>query len=75
MKEFWENKDGVHLVGRSVQSGGEFTLCGDSFDIAGTESDFEAGELVKTSKSRSMIWLAMPANAATEMGITFASLK
>lgn len=44
MKEFLENKDGVHLMN------GEFTLCGDSFDIAETESDFEAGTLVATRK-------------------------
>lgn len=30
MKEFMENEDGVHLVN------GEFTLCGDSFDIGET---------------------------------------
>lgn len=44
MKEFLENDDGVHLMY------GEFTLCGDSFDIAETESDFEAGTLAKTRK-------------------------
>lgn len=43
-KEFRENKDGVHLMY------GEFTVCGDSFDIAETESDFEDGPLVKTRK-------------------------
>lgn len=44
MKEFRENDDGVHLMY------GEFTICGDSFDIAETESDFEDGSLVVTRK-------------------------
>jgi hypothetical protein len=44
MKEFRENADGVHLMY------GEFTLCGDSFDIADTEEGFEEGPLVKTRK-------------------------
>jgi hypothetical protein len=44
MKEFRENKDGVHLMY------GEFTICGDSFDIAETEPDFEAGSLIITDK-------------------------
>lgn len=43
-KQFLENKDGVHLML------GEFTMCGDSFDIAETESDFEEGHLAETSK-------------------------
>ena len=42
--EFLENKEGVHLMY------GEFTLCGDSFDIAETEEDFPDGPLVATSK-------------------------
>lgn len=48
MKEFLENDKGVHLAG--VGHGGEFTLCGDSFDIAETEDDYEDGHLVLTKK-------------------------
>jgi hypothetical protein len=48
MREFLENDKGVHLVG--VGQGGEFTLCGDSFDISETESDFTEGALIKTNK-------------------------
>ena len=36
-REFLENGEGVHIMN------GEFTLCGDSFDIAETERDFEDG--------------------------------
>lgn len=43
-KDFLQNGDGVHLMY------GEFTLCGDSFDIADTEKDFEEGPLVETRK-------------------------
>lgn len=45
-KQFLENGDGVHLMF------GEFTLCGDSFDIFETEGadDVPEGPLVKTSK-------------------------
>jgi hypothetical protein len=43
-KEFRENLDGVHLMD------GEFTVCGDSFDIADTEEDFKEGPLVETRK-------------------------
>lgn len=44
-KEFQENAEGVHLVD------GEFTLCGDSFDIAETERDGDHdGTLAKTTK-------------------------
>ena len=39
---------GVHLVG--VVTGGEFTLCGDSFDIAETEDDYTEGGLAHTNK-------------------------
>lgn len=42
--EFIENNEGVHLMY------GEFTLCGDSFDIDATEKGFEDGPLVATSK-------------------------
>tara|TARA_R110000782_G_scaffold19035_3_gene51716 strand:- start:593 stop:796 length:204 start_codon:yes stop_codon:yes gene_type:complete len=48
--EFLENDKGVHLVG--VGQGGEFTLCGDSFDVFETEEDFEDGALVKTIKTK-----------------------
>jgi len=41
---FAENLDGVHLMN------GEFTLCGDSFDIAETEDDFTAGSIRSTTK-------------------------
>lgn len=34
---FWENDDGVHAV--SPGMGGEFTLCGWSFDAPETERD------------------------------------
>lgn len=44
-KEFLENTEGVHLMY------GEFTLCGDSFDIAETERDGDHdGTLAKTTK-------------------------
>lgn len=44
MTEFIQNREGVHIMH------GEFTLCGDSFDIAETERGFEDGALVVTSK-------------------------
>lgn len=44
---FLENDEGVHVV-NPLQ--GEFTLCGDSFDIADTEADFDQGELRPTTK-------------------------
>jgi len=44
MKKYLENKAGVHLMY------GEFTLCGDSFDIASTEKDFPDGKLLPTDK-------------------------
>jgi hypothetical protein len=40
--EFAENLEGGHLIN------GEFTLCGDSFDIAETEKEFEHGHLSPT---------------------------
>ena len=40
---FAENGDGVHLMM------GEFTLCGDSFDIGTTEGE-ECGDLMPTKK-------------------------
>jgi hypothetical protein len=43
-REYRENLEGVHLMN------GEFTLCGDSFDIAETEADFEDGPLLLTQK-------------------------
>lgn len=47
-REFLENKKGVHLMG--VQAGGEFTLCGDSFDISNTEEGYLDGDLLPTNK-------------------------
>ena len=41
--DFAENGDGVHLMN------GEFTLCGDSFDIGSTEGE-ECGDLKPTNK-------------------------
>lgn len=45
-KEFMENKKGVHAMY------GEFTLCGDAFDIAEANWDpeYEDGELKETKK-------------------------
>jgi hypothetical protein len=43
MKEFMESAEGVHLMM------GEFTLCGDSFDIGETEADPESA-LIDTKK-------------------------
>ena len=43
-REFVKNEDGVHLMN------GEYTLCGDAYDIAETESDFTAGTLAKTKE-------------------------
>lgn len=42
-KEFMENAEGVHLMW------GEYTLCGDAFDIEAVESD-SAGNPVPTRK-------------------------
>lgn len=43
--EFVENGEGVHLML------GEFTICGDAFDIAGSEAeDDHDGEFLPTSK-------------------------
>lgn len=42
--EFAENLDGVHLMN------GEFTLCGDAYDIAETEDDFQAGDIRPTKR-------------------------
>ena len=41
MRDFAENNDGVHLMN------GEFSLCGDSFDIGSTEGE-ECGDLMPT---------------------------
>lgn len=47
MKEYMENLEGVHIM---AGLGDEFTLCGDSFDIAVTEEGHEDGPLVVTKK-------------------------
>lgn len=44
-REYLSN--GVHLMN------GEFTLCGDAFDIAETEIDFTAGPFEKPNRGRS----------------------
>lgn len=44
--EFLEDSRGVHVIG--LCAGGEFTLCGDSFDIGSTEDDAE--KLTETKK-------------------------
>ena len=44
-RQYVENAEGVHLMH------GEFTLCGDSFDIASTEEpEDHDGELLETHK-------------------------
>ena len=48
MHIFLENKAGVHVMGSNI--GGEFTLCGLSFDIAETEEGYEDGTLMDTAK-------------------------
>lgn len=45
MTDFVENEDGVHV------ENGEFTLCGDSFDIGTTEGE-ECGDTRPTKKKR-----------------------
>jgi len=45
-----ENGDGVHVMGPTEIAGGEYTLCGDAFDIAETERDFEPGPFRSTKK-------------------------
>ena len=46
-KDFWENDDGVHLMGPDL--GGEFTLCGVAFDCE-EDRELDGGPLVRTKK-------------------------